>query len=78
MVTRRDEYLGKNFEDEFEGPLKHARGAWWSMANKGKNTNSSQFFITYRGRVIWTEAYHLKVAGGLWMLKELEKFLLSQ
>ena len=39
---------GKNFEDEFEGPLKHDRRGVLSMANKGKNTNSSQFFITYR------------------------------
>lgn len=39
---------GKNFEDEFEGPLKHNGRGMVSMANKGKNTNSSQFFITYR------------------------------
>lgn len=39
---------GKNFEDEIEGPLKHDKRGVVSMANKGKNTNSSQFFITYR------------------------------
>ncbi|KAL2418745.1 Peptidyl-prolyl cis-trans isomerase-like 2 [Exophiala dermatitidis] len=39
---------GKNFEDEIEGPLKHDARGVVSMANKGKNTNSSQFFITYR------------------------------
>lgn len=38
----------KNFEDEFLTPLKHDTKGVLSMANKGKNTNSSQFFITYR------------------------------
>jgi peptidyl-prolyl cis-trans isomerase-like 2 len=39
---------GKNFNDEIQGPLKHDKRGVLSMANKGKNTNSSQFFITYR------------------------------
>ncbi|KAI9716249.1 MAG: Peptidyl-prolyl cis-trans isomerase cyp8 [Candelaria pacifica] len=39
---------GKNFADEFDGPLTHDSRGMLSMANKGKNTNSSQFFITYR------------------------------
>ncbi|KAK1779219.1 hypothetical protein QBC45DRAFT_412002 [Copromyces sp. CBS 386.78] len=39
---------GKNFEDELEGPMTHSARGIVSMANKGKNTNSSQFFITYR------------------------------
>ena len=33
---------GKNFEDEVIGPLKHDARGTLSMANKGKNTNSSQ------------------------------------
>lgn len=33
---------GKYFSDEFEGPLKHDGRGTLSMANKGKNTNSSQ------------------------------------
>lgn len=33
---------GKYFNDEFEGPLKHDSRGTLSMANKGKNTNSSQ------------------------------------
>ncbi|KAJ5347584.1 Peptidyl-prolyl cis-trans isomerase-like 2 [Penicillium brevicompactum] len=39
---------GKYFSDEFDGPLKHDGRGTLSMANKGKNTNSSQFFIAYR------------------------------
>ncbi|KAK4196146.1 putative peptidyl-prolyl cis-trans isomerase [Triangularia verruculosa] len=38
----------KTFNDELEGPLTHDARGVVSMANKGKNTNSSQFFITYR------------------------------
>ncbi|GAB1320774.1 cyclophilin peptidyl-prolyl cis-trans isomerase Cyp8 [Madurella fahalii] len=39
---------GKSFADELEGPHAHDARGVLSMANKGKNTNSSQFFITYR------------------------------
>ncbi|KAM3441054.1 hypothetical protein MY4824_001838 [Beauveria thailandica] len=39
---------GKYFDDEFDGPLTHNARGTVSMANKGKNTNSSQFFIAYK------------------------------
>ncbi|TWU74774.1 Peptidyl-prolyl cis-trans isomerase cyp8 [Metarhizium rileyi] len=39
---------GKYFNDELDGPLTHNSRGTLSMANKGKNTNSSQFFITYK------------------------------
>lgn len=65
---------GKNFEDEVDGPLKHDTRGVVSMANKGKNTNSSQFFITY------APASHLdrkhtvfgRVVDGMDVLKKLE------
>ncbi|KAI4235207.1 MAG: hypothetical protein L6R40_006504 [Gallowayella cf. fulva] len=41
---------GRNIEDEFEGPLssKFDKRGMLAMANKGRDTNGSQFFITYR------------------------------
>jgi len=38
--------FGKPFEDEITGTYKHDKRGVLSMANKGTNTNKSQFFIT--------------------------------
>ncbi|KAH6661663.1 peptidyl-prolyl cis-trans isomerase cyp8 [Plectosphaerella plurivora] len=65
---------GKTFVDEFEGPLTHNSRGILSMANKGKNTNSSQFFISYRAASHLDRKHTIfgKVAGGLDVLAKLE------
>jgi peptidyl-prolyl cis-trans isomerase-like 2 len=65
---------GKNFEDELEGPLKHDARGVVSMANKGKNTNSSQFFITYRAASHLDRKHTIfgRVVDGMDVLKRLE------
>ncbi|KAI9827737.1 MAG: Peptidyl-prolyl cis-trans isomerase cyp8 [Thelocarpon impressellum] len=66
---------GRNFNDEFDGPLTHDARGVVSMANKGKNTNSSQFFITYRAAKHLDRKHTIfgKVVGGLDTLSRLEK-----
>lgn len=39
---------GKAFADELEGPLGHDGRGVVSMANKGKDSNTSQFFVLYK------------------------------
>lgn len=65
---------GKNFSDEFEGPMTHSERGIMSMANKGKHTNSSQFFIIYRPAKHLDNKHTIfaKVVGGLDVLSKLE------
>ena len=72
---------GKSFADEFaQSPLTHNARGVVSMANKGKNTNTSQFFITYRAtphldrkHTIFGQIMDLESGGaGAAVLKELE------
>ncbi|KAJ1657368.1 cyclophilin peptidyl-prolyl cis-trans isomerase Cyp8 [Dispira simplex] len=43
-----ESYWGSAFPDEIRGKLSHNQRGMLSMANHGKNTNGSQFFITFR------------------------------
>ncbi len=66
---------GKPFVDEFEGPLTHDVRGVLSMANKGKDTNTSQFFITYRAVPHLNRKHTIfgRVVDGLDVLKRLEE-----
>ncbi|KAJ2613687.1 cyclophilin peptidyl-prolyl cis-trans isomerase Cyp8 [Coemansia sp. RSA 1365] len=67
-------YWGNEFKDEFSKKLSHSERGVLSMANRGPNTNTSQFFILYR------TAKHLdgkhtifgRVVGGLPVLSKIE------
>ncbi|CAK3811912.1 Peptidyl-prolyl cis-trans isomerase-like 2 [Lecanosticta acicola] len=66
---------GKSFSDEFEGPLTHDGRGVLSMANKGKDTNTSQFFILYRAAAHLNRKHTIfgRVVEGLETLDRLEK-----
>ncbi|KAJ8927440.1 hypothetical protein NQ314_020110 [Rhamnusium bicolor] len=66
---------GNKFEDEFRPNLSHTGRGVLSMANSGKNTNGSQFFITYRSCKHLDNKHTIfgRVVGGMETLTEMER-----
>ncbi|KAI8992094.1 peptidyl-prolyl cis-trans isomerase-like 2 [Mycotypha africana] len=64
----------RDFPDEIKSTLKHDARGVLSMANKGKDTNSSQFFITYcpTPELDGKHTVFGKVVGGMDVLRKLE------
>ncbi|KAJ2669586.1 cyclophilin peptidyl-prolyl cis-trans isomerase Cyp8 [Coemansia sp. RSA 1085] len=65
---------GSEFKDEFGKKLSHSARGVLSMANRGPNTNTSQFFILYRAAKHLDRKHAIfgRVVGGLSVLDKME------
>jgi len=76
--TGGESIYGKKFDDE-NFKCKHLKRGFLSMANSGKNTNGSQFFITFK-KTEWLDNGHVVfgcLKSGMEALNELENVELA-
>ncbi|RHZ79257.1 hypothetical protein Glove_150g39 [Diversispora epigaea] len=72
-----ESYWKKEFPDEFKSNLSHNERGLLSMANRGKNTNTSQFFFTFRPCTYLNNKHTIfgKLVGGSEVLDKMESVL---